>query len=57
MNIFYLGAEWLLSVNLLLVKNERTKLGQEILKLVSMTEIEQQATFVILLKLLKSKVI
>lgn len=56
MNSFYLGAEWLLSVNLLLVKNERTKLAQEILKLISMTKIEQQETFIALLHLLKSKV-
>lgn len=52
---FNLGAEWLLSVNLLLVKNERTKLTQEFLKLVPMAEIEQEV-FLTLLHLLKSKV-
>jgi len=51
-----LGAEWLLSVNLSLVKNEKTKLAQEFLKLVPMIEIEQQEICISLLHLLESKV-
>lgn len=51
----YQGAEWLLSVNLSLVKNERTKLAQEFLKLVPMSEMEQQEICVTLLHLLESK--
>ncbi|XP_025412604.1 ras GTPase-activating-like protein IQGAP1 isoform X2 [Sipha flava] len=49
------SAEWLLSVNLSLVKNERTKLAQEFLKLVPMSEMEQQEICVTLLHLLESK--
>lgn len=51
-----LDAEWLLSVNLSLVKNEKTKLAQEFLKLVPMIEIEQQEICISLLHLLESKV-
>jgi len=51
-----LGAEWLLSVNLSLIKNEKTKLAQEFLKLVPMIEIEQQEICISLLHLLESKV-
>jgi len=51
-----LGAEWLLSVNLSLIKNEKTKLAQEFLKLVPMIEIEQKEICVSLLHLLESKV-
>jgi len=43
-------------VNLSLVKNEKTKLAQEFLKLVPMIEIEQQEICVSLLHLLESKV-
>jgi len=53
---FNLGAEWLLSVNLSLVKNEKNKLAQEFLKLVPIIEIEQQEICVSLLHLLESKV-
>lgn len=53
---YNLGAEWLLSVNLSLVKNEKTKLAQEFLKLVPMIEVEQQEICVSLLNLLESKV-
>lgn len=52
----FLGSEWLLSVNLALVKNERTRLAQEFQKLVPMTEMEQQEICVTLLHLLESKV-
>lgn len=52
-----LGAEWLFSVNLSLHKNERTRLVKEFLKLVPMTEMEQQEIFVTLLRLLESRVI
>lgn len=52
----FIGAEWLLSVNLSLIKNEKNKLVKEILKLVPMTEMEQQEIFVALLHLLESKV-
>jgi len=43
-------------VNLSLVKNEKTKLAQEFLKLVPMIEVEQQEICVSLLHLLESKV-
>lgn len=56
LNLKNLGAEWLLSVNLSLIKNERTKLAQEFLKLVPMIEMEQQEICVTLLNLLESKV-
>lgn len=52
-----IGAEWLLSVNLSLIKNEKIKLVQEFFKLVPMTEVEQQEIILTLLRLLKSKVI
>jgi len=43
-------------VNLSLVKNEKTNLAQEFLKLVPMIEIEQQEICISLLHLLESKV-
>lgn len=43
-------------MNLSLVKNEKTKLAQEFLKLVPMIEVEQQEICVSLLHLLESKV-
>lgn len=51
-----IGAEWLLSVNLSLIKNEKIKLAQEFFKLVPMTEVEQQEIFLTLQRLLESKV-
>ena len=43
-------------MNLSLVKNEKTKLAQEFLKLVPMNEIEQQEICASLLHILESKV-
>ncbi|XP_050432882.1 ras GTPase-activating-like protein IQGAP1 [Adelges cooleyi] len=49
------SAEWLLSVNVSLIKNERRKVIKELLKLVPMNESEQQESFVTLLHVAESK--